>query len=245
MKLSPKERAEIRESFRQMNWAQKLEYIFSYYKLPIVLTLIALIVIGDFTYRHITKKEALLYAAYFNVSMGENLDTTLTAGFVDHVGASPKKNEVYVYRDLYLAQDPSTENHQYAYASRLKLLASIEAKKLDIVLMNQEAYDILSQNEYLYDIPFILAQNEPLYRLLEPYMTTNTVILEDNLIEYNLNETDTYEAVTAQAVNGIDVSSFPMFQDAGFSGSVYLGVIANSPRLPTVFQYMEYLAAAR
>ena len=37
MKLSPKERAEIRESFRRMNLAQKLEYIFSYDKLPIVL----------------------------------------------------------------------------------------------------------------------------------------------------------------------------------------------------------------
>ena len=244
MKLSPKERAEIRESFRRMNPAQKLDYIFTYYKLPIVLVLIALIVVGDFTYRQVTRKDVLLYAAYFNISMGEELDTALTAGFVDHVGASPKKNEVYIYRDLYLAQDPSTENHQYAYASRLKLLASIEAKKLDIVLMNQEAYDILSQNEYLYELPSILDQNEPLYLLLAPYLTENTVILEDNSIEYNLNEADTYEAVTAQAVNGIDVSSFPLFQDAGFSGSVYLGVIANSPRLAAVFQYMEYLAAA-
>ena len=244
MKLSPKERAEIRESFRQMSPAKKLEYIFSYYKLPIVLAVVALIVVGDFTYRHFTKKEALLYVAYFNVSMGEELNTALTAGFVDYAGASAAKQEVYVYPDLYLAQNPSTDNHPYAYASQLKLLAAIEAKKLDIVLMNQEAYDILSQNEYLYAIPDILEKNEPLYLLLEPYLTTNTVILEDNSIEYTLNEADTYEAVTAQAVNGINVSSFPLFQDAGFSGSVYLGVIANSPRLSTVFQYMEYLAAA-
>lgn len=244
MKLSPKERAEIRESFRQMSLAKKLEYIFSYYKLPIVLVLIAGIVIGDFTYRHVTKKEALLYAAYFNVSMGEELDTALTAGFVDHVGTSPEKNEVYIYRDLYLSQDPSTENHQYAYASRLKLLASIEAKKLDVVLMNQEAYDTLSQGGYLYAIPDILDQNEPLYPLLEPYLRANTVILEDNSIEYTLNEADAYEAVTVQTVNGIDVSSFALFHNASFSGSVYLGVIANSPRLPMVFDYIEYLAAA-
>ena len=244
MRLSRKEQAEIRESFRQMRLSQKLEYIFSYYKLPIVLGLIALIVVGDFTYRQVTKKETLLYAAYFNISMGEDLDEALTEGFVDHTGVSSKKNEVYIYRDLYLSQDPGTENHQYAYASRLKLLAAIEAKKLDVVLMNQEAYDILSQNEYLYDIPSILAQNESLSLYLEPYLTTNTVILEDNAIEYNLNEADAYEAVTTQAVNGIDVSTFPLFQNAGFSGSVYLGVIANSPRLSTVFQYMAYLAAA-
>lgn len=244
MKLSPEERAERRDSFRRMDPAQKLDYIFSYYKLEIVLVLIALVVLGDIAYRQINRKEALLYSAYINISLGDDLDAALGTGFVDYVGAVQKKNEVYIYRDLYLAQDPSADNHQYAYASRLKLLASIEAKKLDIVLMNQEAYDILSQNEYLYAIPDILAQDDPLYPLLEPYMTANTVILEDNSIEYNLNEADAYEAVTAEAINGIDVSTFPIFRDAGFSGRVYLGVIGNSPRLSTVFQYIAYLAAA-
>ena len=244
MKLSPEERAERRDSFRQMNLPQKLDYIFSYYKLEIVLALVALIVFGDIAYRQINKKEALLYSAYINISVGDDLDAALDAGFVDYVGAARKKNAVYIYRGLYLAQDPSADNHQYAYASRLKLLASIEAKKLDIVLMNREAYDLLSHSEYLYAIPDILARDDPLYPLLEPYMTANTVILEDNSIEYNLHEAEVYEVVTAEAVNGIDVSTFPLFQNAGFSDNVYLGVIGNSPRLPTVFQYIAYLAAA-
>ena len=244
MKLSPAERAEIRAAFRQMRPAQKLGYIFSYYKLPIVLALLAVIVIGDFTFRYITKKEVLVYSAYLNVSVGDDLDAVLGAGFVEHMGVSPKKNEVSVYRDLYLSQDPSAENHQFAYASQLKLLAALQTKTLDVVLMNREAYDILSQNGYLYDIPTILDRSDPLFSLLEPCLTSNTVILEDNSIEYNLNEADVYEAVTEEATNGIDVSSFSVFQDADFSGHVYLGIIGNSPRLPTVFQYIEYLATA-
>ena len=244
MKLSPKERAEIREAFQQMTLPQKLGYIFSYYRLPIVLGLVAVIVVVDVTYRQITKKEALLYVAYMNVSVGEELDGALSTDFVVHEGASPKKSEVSVYRELYLAMDPSTDNHQYAYASRLKLLASIESKTLDVVLMNREAYDILSHSGYLYDLTTILDRDDPLYSLLEPYLTENTVILEDNAIEYNLNEADEYEAVTAEAVNGIDASAFPLFQDAGLSDSVYLGVIGNSPRLPAVFHYLEYLASA-
>lgn len=242
MKLSPEERANIRKSFRQMSFAQKLDYIFSYYWLPITLGLIALIVLCSTAYRQLTKKEALLYLAYINVSVGDDLDTALNTGFVEHVGVPPKKNEISLYRGLYLAQDPSTDNHQYAYASRLKLMAAVESKTLDIVLMNQEAYDILSQSEYLYAIPDILPPDDPLYQLLAPFLTTNTVILEDNSIEYNLNEADVYEAVTEEAVNGIDVSTFPLFRDAGFSEHVYLGIIGNSPRLPRVFQYIEYLA---
>lgn len=244
MKLSPRERAEIKASFRQMTLPQKLGYIFTYYRLPIILGLLAVIVLGDVTYRQITKKEALLYAAYMNVTVGEELDRVLGEDFVVYEGAEPKKSEVSVYRDLYLSLDPSTDNHQYAYASRLKLLASIESKTLDVVVMNQEAYDILSGNGYLYDLTEILDRDDPLYLRLEPYMTANTVILEDNSIEYNLNEADEYEAVTAEAVNGIDASTFPAFQDAGFSGSVYLGVIGNSPRLPTVFRYLDYLISA-
>lgn len=244
MKLSRQERAERRASFRQMGFLEKLDYVFSYYKLEIVLVLVAVIVVGDIAYRQITRKEALLYSAYINISAGEDLDAALSTGFVDYVGVSGKKNEVYIYRDLYLSQDPSADNHQYAYASRLKLLASIGAKKLDVVLMNREAYDLLSQSGYLYAIPDILAQGDPLYPVLEPYMTANTVILEDNSIEYNLNEADTYEAVSVESVNGIDVSEFPLFREAGFSDYVYLGVVGNSQRLETVFEYIAYLAAA-
>lgn len=242
MKLSREEWAERWASFRKMTLPQKLEYIFTYFRLPIVVTLAALIVTGDFAWRAITKKEVLLYSACVNVTMGETLDGALTTGFVLDQGMEPKKAEVTVYRDLYLARDPSAEDHQYAYATRMKLLASIQAQELDVVLMDREAYDILSGEGYLYDIPSILDRNDPLYPRLEPYLTENTVILEDNAVEYNLNEADTYEAVTETVVNGLDVSSFPLFQNAGFSGSVYLGVVGNSPRLPMVFRYLEYLA---
>ena len=49
------------------------------------------------------------------------------------------------------------------------------------------------------------------------------------------------EIVKETAVNGIDASQFPRIEAAGFSGTVYLGVIANTPRLQEVAQYLEYL----
>ena len=79
---------------------------------------------------------------------------------------------------------------------------------------------------------------------MEPYLTANTVILEDNAVEYALNEAHQYQAVTEEVTNGINVSIFPMLWESGFSDSVYLGVVANSPRLPAAIQYIEYLAAS-
>lgn len=99
---------------------------------------------------------------------------------------------------MYLADDPSPENHQYGYASKLKLMAAIEAKQLDVVL-------------------------------------------EGNAVEYTLTEASRYQADTKEVTNGLEISAFPMFQAAGFSEPVYLGVIANSPRISTVMQYIAYL----
>ena len=245
MKLSKEERAAIKASFQKMSLADKADYIFTYYRLPIVVGLAALYFVGSTVYHQITKKEALLYSALMNITVGDELDAQLGEGFVTASGSDPKKAEVYLYHGIYMSDDPTTENHQYAYASKLKLMASIEAKQLDIVLMNQEAYDIYSQNGYLLELSSLLASDDTLYQLLEPNLTANTVIIEDNAVEYALRETNRYKAVTEEVTNGLDVSGYPMFQEAGFQEAVYLGVIANTPRIPAVMQYIEYLTAAQ
>ena len=240
MRLTKEERAARKASFREMDLAGKADYIYTYFKLPVLLGLIALYLVCSVVYRQMTKKEAVLYTALVNVSVGDELESQLNKGFIAASGADPRKAEVYLYRGTYLSDDPSAENHEYGYASKLKLMAAIEARQLDIVLMNKEAYDICSQKGYLLELPDLLPDSQ--YRFLEPDLTTNTVILEDNAIEYALRESDRYQAVTEEVTNGIDVSTFPLFQEAGFSDSVYLGVVANSPRLPAVMQYISYLA---
>ena len=243
MSASPQERALRRDAFRKMNVREKLDYIFTYYKLPILLGVIALAVIGSAIHRQLTKKEAVLYAAFINVSVGESLEDTLTVQFVARSGERAQRSEVYLYRDLYLSDDASFVNHEYAYASRLKLLGAINAKKLDLVLMNREGYDILSQNGYLMELSELTDGNEALRQRLVPYLTENTVILEDNAIEYNLNEAPSYEAVTEDAANALEVTDLPALRSAGFSDAVYLGVIANSARTEWVLRYLDYLLA--
>lgn len=245
MSLTPKERADRKASFRKMNLAKKAEYICEYYWRPIVVGLVALLFIGSTVYRQLTKKEVLLYSALINLSVADDFESQLNEGFVLASGANPKKAEVYLYGGLYLSDNPTLENHEYQYASKMKLMAAIEAKQLDIVLMNKEAYDLYSQNGYLLDLRSVLSSDGSLYQLLEPHLTTNTVIIEDNSIEYLLNEATRYHAVTEDVTNGLDVTAFPMFQEADFSDSVYLGVVGNTPRLSAVVQYIAYLAAAQ
>lgn len=236
MKLSQQEKDSLRERFREMDTHAKVDYIFTYFKWYILLGVIALMVLGSAVYRQVTKKDTVIYLGLVNVSVGTDLETALTLDFLEDTGLNPKQNQIQVYSGLYLSDESSAENHEYAYASRMKLMAAVNAKQLDVVLMNREAYNILSQSGYLLDLSGCATE-------LAPYLTENDVVLEDNSIEYQLNEADEHYMIAEQVVNGMEVSQLSIFRKAGFPDSVYIGIIANSPRYSVTIPYLEYLVS--
>ena len=231
----------VREAFRRMEPKEKLGYILSYYWWAILLAVFAAVILGSVIHGQLTKKQTVIYAACLNMAVGSDLEETLREGYLRFSGADPKKNDVLIYRNMYISEDPMEADHQVAYASRMKLMAVINGKLLDLVLMNREAYDVLSSADYLLDLKELSGQDEALYRELEPLMTENTVIIEDNAIDVNLNRADTYQAVTKEVLNGIDLSGTPVIRDAGFSDSVFLGIIANTPRIEKCLDYLRFL----
>ena len=232
MTISPEERQKRRDSFRQLTRAQKLEHIWIYYKVPIFFIVLALGILVSGLYRAATEKEPVMYLACVNVSIGEDLEARLTEDYLTYRGLNPKRNEVRLYRNLYLSEDPDASDHEYAYASRMKLLATVNSRQLDLVLMNREAYNLCSASGYLLDLSDILDS---------ACLTANQVILEDNAVEYNLNAAQEYTAVTETVYNALELTQLSAFQKAGFSDSVYIGIIANTPRLPACQDYLDYL----
>ncbi len=241
MRGSPEERAAVKKSFQRMNFKEKAAYIATYYRLPLFTAFVVLAVLISSIYRQVTKKEVILYEAYINFVAGETLTGELTDDYLTYTERDPKKTDVLVYADLYIDEDPSIPDHQYAYASKMKILGAISSKKMDIALMNENGYEQMSASGFLMNIDAVLNLNPELREKLEPYITKGTVILEDNSVEYNLNEADSYEAVTEEVNNAINVSSFPVFTNAGIEDNLYIGVIVNTQHLDEVPVYLEYL----
>lgn len=242
MKLTREQKAALRAEFRQMSTARKLDYIFEYYKLPIFMAVLAAVILISTVIRIAAKKETVLYIGAVNVSWGSGSGAALTDGFLTEEGLNPKKNEVYVYNGLYMSDSPAAENHEYAYASRIKLMAAANDQKLDLLLMNREAYDLLSQSGYLADLPDLLGPD--LTEELSDHLTENKVVVEDNSLEVLLNEAQEETIVTKSTRNGILLSGLSVFNGAGFDGDVYLGVGANVIRPDTVRAYIRYLTRA-
>ena len=245
MKLSEQEKAARRAAFQAMTPAKKAEHILTYYKWPILLGLLALIVLGSALHRQLTKKEPVLYLAFANVAVGEDLEDNLTEGFLSFSDADRRKREIYLYRDLYLSDNADTLNHEYAYASKMKLMGAVSAGKLDLALMNREAYDLLSRSGYLLELtPSVFADDPTLYEALLPLLSANDLVLSDNGIEYQLGEAETHDVETVSVQNAIEVTALPLFARAGFPDAVYLGIIANSERVDGCLQYISYLSGS-
>ena len=122
----------------------------------------------------------------------------------------------------------------------MKILASIDDEQLDVVLMDRESFDAFSQNGYLYNLEDLLQATE-LSGLLEPYMVSNIEFLEDNAKDINFDPSITFESVNAEYPMGLDFSGSFVFSDAEYSDTIYLGVIANTPRKDAVIRYLTYL----
>ena len=172
--------------------------------------------------------------AVINTTFGEDVEKSLTEDFLAQTGGDTRRQEVYLYRDLYLSEDADTLNHEYAYASKVKLGGAISAEKLDLVLMNREAYDIFSRQGYLLELT-------SLSDAFSPYLTENDVILSDNSVDYLLGNAEQEQVVTKAAPNALAVSSLPLFRDAGFDGDLYLGIVSNSPRQEEAEAYFQYI----
>ena len=99
-----------------MSLSKKLEYILAYYKLPIVLVLIALVAVGSVLHRMLTEKEPVLYVAYANVAVEDDLDKALTVDYLATKGLDSRSQAVFTYPDLYLSDAETSSDHQYSYA---------------------------------------------------------------------------------------------------------------------------------
>ena len=228
----PKER---HATFAELTARQKVQYIWDYYKLPIFAMIFILFFTVSLLHHYHDKKEVLVHLGAVNILTGETLTQELTEGFVSYCGADPSSCEVLYYTGLYLTTDEASEYYAYNYASQIKILSAIDSEQLDMVLMNQEAFDAFAQNGYLMDLSALEGLPAAINQVV------NKEIVEDNAKELVYDSSAAYHSTIREYPMGIDTASFPCFAKAQFSEPVYLGIIANTPRSDAVKKYLEYL----
>ena len=101
----------------------------------------------------ITKKNTLLSVAAINIEISNENIPKFSYDYLLNRNFSSKKYNINFYNNLISEGNPNYgASYEYAYASSMKLLALMTDKTLDIVLMDEKAYQTFSNNEYLYNL---------------------------------------------------------------------------------------------
>jgi len=73
MKLTPEQRQQKKAQFTALSPRKKLEHIWLYYKVPIFLAIIVVVILVSFIHRAVTQKESTLWAAFLYVAVASEL----------------------------------------------------------------------------------------------------------------------------------------------------------------------------
>ena len=151
-----------------LSLTSRIQYIWDYYKVPLFTAALLIYIICYIIFRHATDKDILLYVAAVNTPVQKETEDFINSfpksdyavSDADAKDSMKSRNAIVdLAKDLYLTSDPDSEYHQYVYASRLKILASIEAEKLDIVLADREAMDAFAAQGFLMPLESVFADD--------------------------------------------------------------------------------------
>ena len=226
----------------------RIQYIWDYYKVPLFTAALFIYIICYIIFRHATDRDILLYVAAVNTPVLKETEDYINSFpesdyAVSDAGSSDtaevKNAIVSLTKDLYLTSDPDSEYHQYVYASRLKILASIEAEKLDIVLADREAMEAFASQGLLMPLESVFSDDSQILDRLE----TGTVVLEDNHVDVMLDESVPYEAVTKTEKAYINLSGMTTLTGMPGNRPVYIAIIAYTPRQDMAVSFVRRLFA--
>lgn len=227
--------------FSDMPPRKRLQYIWDYYKVPLAAGAVILYIILYIGWRYLTRQDLVLYGALVNVQISEEVrnrfeDFPQSEAFAQNVSEPTRRSAVDLAENLFLISDAGSDYHEYVYASRLKILASIEAGKLDLVIGDAQAIEAFAGQGFLLPLDGLFEDKEIQNRLRE-----GTVILEDNHIDVLLDESVPYEALTRTELTAIDLTGLEGFVPLIDGNKIYLGIIANSERKKAALTFAESL----
>jgi len=196
--LKDKIRAE-KEKLREMTFKKKLEYIWDYYKLPIISVCAGLILLGSF-----------INTRYINPPPGSALFIAWSAGFATEEQINSLKE---VLDEQIADEDENKEvfismffDSEFDPAAIQRLMAMLAAGEIDVFVFNKPMMEEYSAQEFI----------QPLYNVLAEIKTKNPTVynrIEENVV-YALSKYGD-GSITEQAM-GVNISGSPLLTKLGF-----------------------------
>lgn len=239
---------EEREAMKHGTPKQKLTYFWDYYKWPVIIGIIAVIVLASMIYEMATRKETAFYALMLNATERNYMGDTSgnTAAFAEYAGIDEEKYEIMYDTSIQIGTENSDD-----YDSSQKLLVYIAAAELDVMVSDSDSLKKYAYQGQLYDLRNFLTE-EQLEKYSDSFYYIDGAVAEE--IEaasdaYNFDYVPEYkdprhpEEMEDPIPTGIFLSEdCSLLDDYYFRGEdIAVSVVVNTKRPDLTSEFIDFL----
>lgn len=148
-----------KKKLSRMTLGQKAEYIFEYYKFPIIVTVVVIILVASILRTVINNKPLGFYAMFLNGS-GQEMSVSadeLEKRFSEYAGIDGGKEKVVI--DTTASFNPNV-NSQYTMAQNAKITALFASHDLDAMIIDPGVFTYYALNGAFADLRDVLSEEE-------------------------------------------------------------------------------------
>jgi len=237
-----KEHANIKERPKQERW----QYFWDYYKWHVIITVLVIALLVQLVVGIVNQKELVFTGALLNCKIAIEDDDFLQ-GFYDCTGIDSATQEVGFYTNLIL-KDGNNPNDPDTIQ---QIMASVAIKELDFIVGQTDSFQVCAYNtscifadlRTFLDAETLAKYSDKLYYIDRAVQQQLDAPLGVTPAPIEYPDPTKPENMKDPVPVGIDISDCKNFQSAYYfpNTTLYIGVIANTPRPELTRQFIDYL----
>lgn len=169
---------------------EKAEYIWDYYKIPIIVILVLIYLIINIVHSQLTAKDYVLQGLFLNTLTEAEAVQELEDGFLEAYPIDQDKEDVFLDTSIYYLPDSDQASLDTSYQAIQVLSVRVAAGEIDSMAAETEILTDFAYDGYFSDLSEVLSDEQ--YRKYEPYFLyyDKAVMEELSDVDYTLEEAD-------------------------------------------------------
>ena len=208
----------VKEKFKTLSTKKKVEFIYDYYKLPIIAVLLGIIILSYTVYSIATKQDTYCNITYYGSNADSEELSTIKDTLNEKILSDDKKSTIFI-ESIFVSPD---SNYGDDPASTQAFAVKLAANEIDILLINKNYFNYFASQDMLLDLNSL-----PGFDSLN--LSENDLIMAK---DYSGNE----------KLYGIKINNLNLLKDAIFDlDNTVLAIAISSQRNEQVLQVLKEL----
>lgn len=153
------------EKFKTLSFTAKIQYIWEFYKLRILLFIVVFAFAATLITRWVTTPDSSIYCLVFNDIENEELQKHIQEKYSEYIGCKPEN--VWVDLDYNFRESEEDGYNHIDEGSSIKFLRAQSTKEMDVILTDYNSMLWAKNEGFLSEVQDVLPKQ--LYDKLEPY----------------------------------------------------------------------------